>query len=115
MAAKYNFSLDQGTTLAKSFQLDMTTVDFTSLDDVDICSQLRKTYDAEDVLATFHFVVADAEAGVFIMELSAEETSAIPAGVWLYDIEFENKATGVVMRLLEGKVTVKPEVTRCEA
>jgi hypothetical protein len=43
--------------------------------------------------------------------MSANTTSAITAGRYLYDLEVTD-STGVKSRLVEGIVTVTPEITR---
>lgn len=49
--------------------------------------------------------------GGITLSLSATETSAIPARRYRYDLEMVS-SSGIVTRLLEGDVTVSPEVTR---
>ena len=43
--------------------------------------------------------------------LTATETSAIKAGYYVYDLEITS-SSGIVTRVLEGKVHMKPGVTR---
>ena len=45
------------------------------------------------------------------MNMTANTTSAIEEGIYVYDIEITSSA-GTVTRLMEGSVTVNPEVTR---
>ena len=72
--------------------------------------QVRKRYTSTDVLATFTCTVTDATNGKLSIELTDAETSAIPAGHWVYDIEWVNGAE--VARLLEGQAITTAEVTR---
>jgi hypothetical protein len=45
------------------------------------------------------------------MTMTPAVTGAIEEGIYKYDVEITNSA-GVITRLLEGEVTVNPEVTR---
>jgi hypothetical protein len=44
--------------------------------------------------------------------LTSTESSAIPAGRYLYDIEITNTNTSAKTRILEGIVVVTPEITQ---
>jgi hypothetical protein len=46
------------------------------------------------------------------MTLSANTTSSLKAGRYVYDVEIEEESTGVVTRIFEGIVNVLPNVTR---
>ena len=50
-------------------------------------------------------------AGTIDLVLTAAQTAALAEGLYVYDLELVSGA-GVVTRLLEGTVTVTPEVTR---
>ena len=45
------------------------------------------------------------------MNMTSSTTGAIEEGMYVYDIEITS-STGTVTRLMEGNVTVNPEVTR---
>ncbi len=49
--------------------------------------------------------------GTLTLLMSADDTSSVPAGRYVYDLEVES-ANGDVTRLLEGQLTVWPQVTR---
>ena len=49
--------------------------------------------------------------GQITLSLSATETAALAAGRYVYDLELVS-AGGVVKRLVEGTLTITPEVTR---
>jgi hypothetical protein len=46
------------------------------------------------------------------LALSAATTAAMAPGVYVYDLEIYTASDAVVKRLLEGTVTLSPEVTR---
>jgi hypothetical protein len=43
--------------------------------------------------------------------LSATQSSSIPSGRWLYDVEI-TAANGIKTRVVEGVVTITPEITK---
>jgi hypothetical protein len=76
--------------------------------------QLRTSYTAATAsleLTTANGRVSLTNAGVITLALTASETAALAAGRYVYDLELVSSG-GVVTRLLEGVVTVSPEVTR---
>jgi hypothetical protein len=60
---------------------------------------------------SYAFTVGLTSIGVVSLSMSANTTSSIPAGRYLYDLEVQDQ-NGVVSRLVEGIVTVSPEVTK---
>ncbi len=54
----------------------------------------------------------DAAAGKLKMELAAATSSGISAGQYVYDLEIYTSGDNNVKRLLQGDVTLTPEVTR---
>jgi hypothetical protein len=108
MASVTNIVIDQGTTF--SLEMNLTNDDLSAKDltDYTCTSQMRKSYDAATSTA---FTVAKVNAtGKITISLTAAETSAIKAGRYVYDINIDS--TAETLRVLEGIVTVTPEVTR---
>jgi hypothetical protein len=76
--------------------------------------QLRTSYSAASAsleLTTANGRISLNNAGVITLSLTATETAALAAGRYVYDLELVSSG-GQVTRLLEGVVTVSPEVTR---
>jgi hypothetical protein len=76
--------------------------------------QLRTSYSAATAsleLTTANGRISLTNAGVITLALTATETAALAAGRYVYDLELVSSG-GQVTRLLEGVVTVSPEVTR---
>jgi hypothetical protein len=107
MALKANIVIDQGTTFASSIAIldeneepiDMTY--YTSR------GQIRKTYTSSNAVS---FTTALAN-GVLVLSLTATQTANITAGRYVYDVELVD-GSNTVVRILEGIVTITPEVTR---
>ena len=108
MATVSNVVIDQGTTF--SLELNLTNDDTTAKDltNYTVTSQMRKSYEATTATA---FTTAQVNAtGKITISLTAAETAAIKAGRYVYDINIESSTE--TLRVLEGIVTVTPEVTR---
>lgn len=73
-------------------------------------SQIRKSYTSSTAY-NFTASVYDAALGKIRLELNSSETSAIPPGRYLYDVELTS-ASGNRTRVVEGIVTVTPEITQ---
>lgn len=81
------------------------------LTDYTVKSQLRKSYSSSQFF-DFTASVYDATHGKIKLSLTAFQSEAIPAGRWLYDVEITNTSTGARKRVVEGIVTVTPQITQ---
>ena len=72
--------------------------------------QLRSTYDSSTVVLSMTAAVINTQ-GILSISATATATAALEEGIYVYDLELTTSA-GVVTRLLQGQVTVSPEVTR---
>jgi hypothetical protein len=108
MAQKVNIVIDQGATFNTYYTFtddNGDPVDFTNYTG---SAQMRRSY----LSSTFHtFTVGLANTGVVSLSMSAQATANIAAGRYVYDLEVTD-LSNVVSRLVEGIVTVTPEVTR---
>jgi len=109
MATKANLVIDQGAT----FSADLTMTDeygnVLILNGYTANSQMRKWYTSTNATATFTTTI-DANAGLITLSLTANQTSSITSGRYVYDVEINDGAS--VSRIVEGIVTVTPQVTR---
>jgi hypothetical protein len=46
------------------------------------------------------------------LKVSAEDMSALTAGSYVYDLELTDTDSGSVTRILQGKFTIRPEITK---
>ena len=72
-------------------------------------SQLRKSY-YSTTATSLTANITDAANGEITLSLTANTTANIKAGRYVYDLEVAN--AGSVIRVIEGIITVMPEVTR---
>ena len=75
-------------------------------------AQLRTSVDASSASATFTVTKTNASGGALKMELAAATSSALAAGQYVYDLEIYTSSDAIVKRILQGDVTITPEVTR---
>ena len=137
-AGVYDFvdeaSCEQGATFTKAFDFfdDEEATDPQDLTGLNFRMQVRASIPATDVLAEFvssgltaegdapangTITLGDDDLGNnnnrITLSMSAAQTALIEGGVYRYDIEsVSSGGTPVVVRLLQGKFRVSPEVTR---
>ena len=71
---------------------------------------MRKSYQSS-TFYVFTASVYDAPTGKIRLQLTPTQSEAIPAGRWLYDVEITS-TTGAKTRVVEGIVTVNPQITQ---
>lgn len=108
MATINNLVIDQGTTF--SFTFNLTNVDGSAKDlsTYTVVAQIRKSY-YTSTKVDFTTATVDAE-GEITISLTAAQTAELKAGRYVYDIEINDNTETI--RVLEGIITVTPEVTR---
>ena len=109
-AGKYDFTLEQGTTFSREITVQdsgsaMNLTGYTPR------MQMRSTHDSSTIALTFTATVSNASQGKISLTATDTVTSAVEEGIYVYDLEIESSG-GTVTRLMEGNVTVTPEVTR---
>jgi len=109
MATKANITIDQGTTFSTTITLadeDNVLIDLTGYT---ANSQIRKHYSSSNS-QPFSITLGGIQ-GTITMSLTSNQTSNLTAGRYVYDVELTS-SSNVVSRIVEGIVTVTPEVTR---
>lgn len=102
----------QGTTFRREFALTNEDGSVIDLSGHSARMEVRTAHRSPDVLVDWtDQLTIDGEAGSITFTLTAEMTSALEFRGAVYDMEIEG-AAGEVTRLLEGRVTISPEVTR---
>lgn len=114
MAAQLDLVIEQGAT----FTLEIALIDDTSAA-IDLSgytarmSIKRSASDALDLLeltTANNRIIITGATGLVTLVLTAAETTALEYARGVYDLELIS-ATGVVMRVCEGSITVSAEVT----
>lgn len=116
-ASKHNITILQGATFDMSAVWADAAGAPEDLTDVLARMQVRKTHRSEEVLLSLDSdaiggITLDVPTGTISVVASATQTAALPGRLrGVYDLELEFPG-GRVVRLLQGRVTVDPEVTR---
>jgi hypothetical protein len=111
MAAVANLSIDQGAT----FTSDITVKDIAGgvfdLTGFTAVAKLAKGYSSTRTRTAMTTAFgADRTLGVLTISLTANQTAALDPERYVYDVEITS-STGTVTRVLEGIITVRPEVS----
>jgi hypothetical protein len=110
MATISNLFVDAGSDYSNIITVTATNGQPLNLTGYTVAAQMRKSYSSSTV---FNFTPSlyDAPNGKVRLQLSASLSSSMPAGRWLYDVEITSPSGGKT-RVLEGIVTVTPEITK---
>ena len=111
MAAIANLFIDQGSTFSTSVNVkndDETPFDLTNHT---AAAQIRKSY-SSSTATNFTVSIADPPSnGQIDCQLTATQTAALEEGRYVYDVEVTSD-TGTVTRVIEGIITINPNVTK---
>ena len=110
MARYLDFSLDQGSTLTKKINyIDINKANL-SLAGYSARAKMRRShYSANAIL--INATISDETNGEITLSLSANTTSGLRTGRWVYDVEANTASDASVIRVVEGIITVMPGVT----
>jgi hypothetical protein len=109
-----NLVCPQGATFQKvlTYKIGRTPVNITGWT---ARMQVRENYESAstllDITTANNGIILGGAAGTITLNVNSATTSAFRAGIYVYDLELIS-ASGVVTRLIEGRFTVTPEVTR---
>jgi hypothetical protein len=110
MATVQNITIDQGTTFSLTINLTNDDNSAKNLANYTIASQMRKSYEGT---TKTDFTTAKVDAtGEVTISLTAAQTTAVKAGRFVYDVEITGTDPVETLRVLEGLVTVTPQVTK---
>lgn len=109
MATKANLVIDQGATFSTDLSLKDENGDPLNLSGYTANSQIRKWYTSTSPAASFEASI-NTDSGSIILSLTSDQTSNLVAGRYVYDVEITDGSS--ISRIVEGIVTVTPQVTR---
>jgi|LakMenEpi03Aug12_release.lakeMendotaPanAssembly.Ray.scaffolds.fasta_scaffold00231_38 hypothetical protein len=111
MASQVELFCDQGSTF--SYTIDIANDDGTKINvaGYSFSSSIRKSYYSNKVAANLTVATTDAANGNVALSMNAATTANIKAGRYLYDVRMVD-TSNVVTRVIEGVITVYPQVTK---
>lgn len=114
-AAVYNITIEQGATLRLSFIWKDSEEEPIDLTGYSARMQVRRSYSSTEKLLDLSTesgeITLGGAAGTITVEGDAAATELLKTKCGVYDLELTSQ-DGVVTRLIQGEVTVAPEVTR---
>lgn len=113
-AGTLNFTIEQGATfnLLLTWEIDTVPVNLTGY-----TARLQARVDVEDsevilsLTTTNGGITLGGSAGTISLDQTATQTTLLPAGTYVYDLELI-APNSTVTRLVQGELLISPEVTR---
>jgi len=110
MATVSNLFVDAGANYSNIITVAASNGQALDLTGYTVASQMRKSYQSSTAY-NFNASVYLAGSGKVRLQLTDTQSAAIPAGRWLYDVEITSPS-GTKTRVVEGIVTVSPQITQ---
>jgi len=110
MAYRYDLKIDQGATLALDIECQDDAGRPMDLAGYSAQAQIRHRHDDPEPAAVFTAVL-DHGAGTVNLKLDAHQSGLLQRAYGVWDCEL-TAPDGTVQRLVEGRVSVSPQVTR---
>lgn len=111
MAAYVELYLDQGTTFNNIINLtdDVTNTPI-NISGYIVTSQLRRSYYSSNASANITCTITDASNGELTLSMTPANTSNLKPGRYVFDVKAIDGDD--VSRILEGTITVTPQVSK---
>jgi hypothetical protein len=110
MATIADLDIDQGSDFNVEIQLENDNGTLMNLTDFQVYSQFRKSYGSV-IGYSFNASVVNGIQGKIRLTLLGTASSNIKPGRYIYDVEIISEL-GVKSRVVEGIVTINPEITK---
>lgn len=111
MAMTAYLDIDQGSDFTAIIDLENDDGSAMDITGMQIYSQFRKSYNSSTAYS-FTCQIVDAINGKFSLKLLGTTSSTIKPGRYLYDVEMINPLVNAKSRVVEGIITINPEITK---
>jgi len=113
MAATANLKIEAGATFSSDVTVKDTNGSAFDLTGYTAAAKMALGYASTRTRTTISTAIAsDATTGVITISLTADQTSALDAPArYVYDVEITKTSDSTVTRVIEGIITVSPNVT----
>ena len=108
MATRVPLIIEQGSTFSVLVELYDDLDQPLDVTDMTAEGKMRKYFTSSNS----HSFSTQLSNGELILEMDYVETANIEAGRYVYDVEITDTVSNTVVRLIEGIVTVTPQVTK---
>jgi hypothetical protein len=115
LASTYNIIIDQGATYTLAISYKDSNGAAINLTNYTAAMQLRSTYTSVDAVLSLsspsNGIVITGATGLISITITDTQTAALSSNNFVYDLEITS-SSNVKTRLIQGIVTISPEVTR---
>ena len=113
MAARANLQIDRGATFSSDVTVSDTDGTAFDLTGYTAAAKMAKGYASTQTRVTITATINnDPTTGVITLSLTADQTKALDAPArYVYDVEITKTSDSTVTRVIEGLITVSPDVT----
>ena len=113
MAATANLRIEQGATFSSDVTVKDTNGNAFELTGYTAAAKMAKGYASTRTRTTISTASAsDATTGIITLSLTADQTNNLDAPArYVYDVEITKTSDSTVTRVIEGIITISPNVT----
>ena len=113
MAATANLRIEQGATFSSDVTVKDTNGNAFDLTGYTAAAKMAKGYASTRTRTTISTAIAsDATTGIITLTLTADQTNNLDAPArYVYDVEITKTSDSTVTRVIEGIITISPNVT----
>ena len=113
MAARANLQIDRGATFSSDVTVTDTDNEAFDLTGYTAEAKMAKGYEATNTRVTLSTTINSPTTGVITLSLNADQTKTLDAPArYVYDVEITKTSDSTITRVIEGIITVNPDVTR---
>ena len=112
MAAIANLRIDQGTTFSSNITLAGNDGAAWDLTGHTVAAKMAKGYESTKTRIAMTTAVANPATGIITLSLTSAQSGALDAPArYVYDVEVTRTSDGMITRVIEGIITIRPNVT----
>ena len=112
MAAIANLTIDQGATFSSDVTVKDANNNAFDLTGYSASAKMAKGFSSTRTRTSITCTISTpASSGVVTLSLTADQTTALDEGRYVYDLEILQTSSSTITRVIEGIITVRPQVT----
>ena len=112
MAAIANLTMDQGATFTSDVTVKDANANAFNLTGYTASAKMATGYSSTRTRTTITCNInGDPTTGIVTMSLTADQTAALEEGRYVYDLEILQTSSSTITRVIEGVITIRPQVT----